>query len=179
MAQTIEIKGGTMIKLLSVLIGLALLIFFLNQYDGDKKSALQKKNIELLENSIVVERIKNQLVGHDSLPHDVIKDIRSELSILKEETEGIYFWRPQVIVKKEDRFLKINSDSHGYYSKKVSVPVDSKTESILEELQKKGSNVFEVLDSANRNNGDKRIILPLNSNEQRQAYLYIKYHERN
>ncbi len=179
MTQTIEIKGGTIIKLLSVLIGLALMIFFLNSYDQNKKSDLLKKNIELLENSPVVNRIKNNLIGYDSLPHNKVEEIKSELAILKEETEGIYFYRPKVIFESEDKFLTISSQNHGYYNKDVRSPIDSKTEAIVTEIRKPDTGVFEVLDKANRGKKDRRIILPLTERNQKQAYLLIKYRERN
>lgn len=176
MAKMIEIKGRTVAVLIAILIGFSALIFFLNSYDQTKKSALLKKNLELLDKSPVVKRIEERLISNDSLPHNVVKEIMSELSILKEETQNIYFYNPQVIIERDKKYLTISSRNHNY-TKEEFKPINGETEAILKELQKTDADVFSVLNKENKKNHRKKIVFPLTENKQRQSFLFIEYLE--
>lgn len=189
MAQTIEIKGGTIIKLLSILIGMSLMIYFLNKYDRDEKSALLKENIELLQNSKSYNDIKEILQEQDtSIQEYELSQVAGINDNLKNKINegnggGYYYGRLQLsslIFYANGNYYKYGTRFNNYGAqlrkfKKVVLP--ESIEEIINEIRGDNQDLYSILKERNKGKTRKTIILPIDSNKG-EWYIEVSYYDK-
>lgn len=188
MAQTIEINGRTLFKLLAVLLVVGGLIFFLNRYDRNKKADVLKEKIEFIENSYIFEEIKELVTGEDtSMTDNFMYKIKGELMNLGSEMSEknaynrSYYDFGTLIFYKEGHYFesknrRYNSSSQSDLFKEIFP--SEKEKYAMKSLKIDDEDAFSILANMNRGERRKVIMLPLSFGEGGDWYLKTNYYDK-
>jgi len=185
MAKTIEIKGETLVKLAAVLIGLGLMIYFLNNYDRKEKSALLIENIELIQNSKSFADVKRILEQQDTmLDRDqltIISGVTDNLNNKINGTDRHYYRGARIsglIFYADGNYFQSNVHHNMHRGelkgkfKKVILPEE--TLKVIDEIRENETDLNQILTEMNKGKRKQQIILPFKS-EKWEWYLEFHY----